>query len=173
MRTMGNRGRINHRALPLSLCHPQGKPVCVCVCGRRANTHVPAWILLFFSYSWFLISYSLFSLPHSTHTQRHRFPHLSPHTMWANVLNLSLVKTHLPSYLFVSVGNEAVQMCPVLCCVCQCVFEWVMCQMWSVLLPKKNVMKVALPAVKRIQCRMEEQIQLALWAPWNGDNTSG
>lgn len=27
----------------------------------------------------------------------------------------------------------------------------------------KNVMKVALPAVKRIQCRIEAQIQLALW----------
>lgn len=34
-----------------------------------------------------------------------------------------------------------------------------------------NVMKVALPAVKRIQCSVEAQIQLALWAPWNGDNT--
>lgn len=57
-----------------------------------------------------------------------------------------------------------------------CVFEWVMCQMWSVLLRggrTKNVMKEALPAVKRIQCKVEVRIQLALWAPWNDDNTDG
>lgn len=75
---------------------------------------------------------------------------------------------------FVSVsrgGNEAAEMCPWCVMSCVRVFEWVTCQMWSVLLQKKNnVMKVALPAVKRIQCSVEAQIQLALWAPWNGDN---
>lgn len=85
-------------------------------------------------------------------------------------------REHMYYVAFVSVshsGNEAPEMCP--CCVMSvCVFQWVTCQMWSVLLQKKktkNVMKVALPAVKRIQCSVEAQIQLALWAPWNGDNT--
>lgn len=44
---------------------------------------------------------------------------------------------------FVSVshsGNEAPEMCP--CCVLSvCVFQWVTCQMWSVLLQKKKKKK--------------------------------
>lgn len=49
-------------------------------------------------------------------------------------------REHMYYVAFVSVshsGNEAPEMCP--CCVMSvCVFQWVTCQMWSVLLQKKK-----------------------------------
>lgn len=68
---------------------------------------------------------------------------------------------------FVSVsrsGNEAVLMCSVfrVCLSESCVKCEVFCYGGG---RTKNVMKEALPAVKRIQCKVEVRIQLALWAP--------
>ena len=54
-------------------------------------------------------------------------------------------------------------MCSVLCV---CLSEsCVKCEVFWYGGRTKNVMKEALPAVKRIQCKVEVRIQLALWAP--------
>lgn len=61
---------------------------------------------------------------------------------------------------FVSVnhsGNEAPEMCDECLRVPMSHMSNVKCSVTK----KKNVMKVALPAVKRIQCSVEAQIQLA------------
>lgn len=59
-------------------------------------------------------------------------------------------------------GNEAVLTHPIFCVHSSesCVKCEVLCHE-----NKEDVMKVALLAVKRIQCMEEAQIQLALWAP--------
>lgn len=65
-------------------------------------------------------------------------------------------------------GNEAELMCfsSLLCVSEPCVNLEVFCY-------TEGGMNEALRAVKRIQCRVAAQIQLAMWLPRNGDNTGG
>lgn len=60
-------------------------------------------------------------------------------------------------------GNEAVVMCFSFVCVCVCFSK--PCVKPEMLRYAENAMKVALPTVKRIQCRVAVQIQLAFWLP--------
>lgn len=68
------------------------------------------------------------------------YPQWEPLSLLISPARANTWREHMYYVAFVSVshsGNEALEMCP--CCVMSvCVFQWVTCQMWSVLLQKKT-----------------------------------